>query len=585
MSHVLVMALSFAAMLVAFAGLAIGIPKGLASEALLPVMLAAAVPYALILVFAFTGARHRAYALAIGAASVAFICLILFAAVFTIFLGFAMGNKDQIAFVLLLDVFVVIQLPLGVAAWKARRALASQVRSRGDWGIGWALPLVVAASVAAWITGVQDHSAKRINSIYRNEDAARQALERVSACLKLRAANDAGFPASLDAVGPGGTKCLDAGTAAGKLGGHRLSYWAGAPDASGKVRLYSLCAEATDYRQSAWRTYVSDESSAALFLEPHEAMRDPYTCSQAWMRDPVRRVKHCLVAYASRHGGYPRALDEVGSGTTGCLAPSPLESTRISPAGFHASDTVVGYRPGTPDAQGRITAFELHGPGFVPPHRFNVMIDETGATYAAKGRDAARGDPAPAAFAIQLEGQQATAMQERERLWKACDGGAAEVCTRLGLSVIDGESWGSADQYWRRGCEHGSAMSCVLATRQSDFDVFILARDGQRDCDAGKPEGCERIKKLARDYRACNGAEPDGCHGLARRIARAGNTHKANTYWDKGCKAGHAESCYFLSVRDFVYVNAMKLADACDAGGSAQCTELKRQVAEMKGPR
>lgn len=584
MSRYWVIFLSLASMLTAVAGLAIGFSKYGPAEVLLPLMLATTAPYMLILVYAYTGAWHRACALAIGTATVAFLGLILFAGVLTLFLGFAMGNKDQIAFVYLLDGFVAIQLPLGAAARKARQALAPEDRAREAWGVAWGLPLMIAGGIAAGITGVNYSNQWRINNIYSNEEAARQALERVAGCLKPLAGSGAGYPASLAALGPAGSKCLDARTAAGTLAGHRLSYWSGAPDAAGKVRLYSLCAEALNYRKSSWRTYVADESSPATFLEPHEQMLDPYTCSQVWTSDPVRRAKHCIVVYAAKTGSYPRTLDEV-SGATGCLSPAPVESTRIPPKGFHSGDNTIGYRPAAPDAQGRVTAFELHGPGFSNPHRYNVMIDDSGAVYAAKGRDATRSDPAPAAFVPQLEQQLLAAKAERESQWTQCDSGAAEVCTSLGLSVLSGDDLGSAEKYWKRGCEHGSAMSCVFSTRLTDFDVFILARSDQRDCDAGQPQGCERIKKLARDYYGCSGNKPGGCHGLARRIARGGNTHKANTYWDKGCKAGHAESCYFLQIRNFVYINAMNLADACDAGGTTQCAELKQQVARMSEQR
>lgn len=153
---------------------------------------------------------------------------------------------------------------------------------------------------------------------------------------------------------------------------------------------------------------------------------------------------------------------------------------------------------------------------------------------------------------------------------------------QLALSEVGGPAWWSTEKFWKRGSEHGSELACVFATRQRNPEVFSLAHDDQRDCDAGKLDGCQRITKLAKDYRGCNGNKPEGCHGLARRIARAGSTQKANGYWDKGCKAGHAESCYFLQIRDFIYINAMKLADACDAGGATQCAELKQRVAKMQ---
>lgn len=581
MSRTLVIGLTLASMLTAIAGLAIGFDKGHSTVVQLLLMLATAVPYVAILLFAYTGAWPRAYSLAMGTATVAFLGLILFAGILTLFAGFAMGNKGQLAFVLLLDVFVALQLILGLAARSARQALPAEQRLPGGWQTGWALPLVIAVGIAAGIKGVDTYHRSSIDNIYRNEDAARQALDRVATCLKQRVENGSGIPASLAALGPAGTKCLDERTAAGTLPGHRLLYWFGAPDSMGKVRLFSLCAEVSNYPKSAWRTYVADESSKATYVEVQEKMRDPYTCSQAWMGDPLRRAKHCIVAYAAKNGSYPRTLEEVGSGATSCLAPSPLDDTRITHSGFKTKDADVSYRPAAADAQGRITAFELHGTQTMYPHRFNIMIDETGAAHAANERDAARNDVAPAEFVKLTEVQQAETKKERELLWTQCDNGGADVCVKLALSEKGGPASSSAEKFWKKGCEHGSELSCVFSARQSDPEVFYLARNDQEDCDAGKPEGCERIKKLARDYRGCNGNEPDGCHGLARRVAR-GNTQKANAYWDKGCKAGHAESCFFLKIRDFVYINAMNLADACEAGGATQCAALKQQISKLQ---
>lgn len=137
MSRSWVIALSLASILTAIAGLAIGFHKGLPATVQLLLMLATVAPYAIILLFAHSGAWHRAYALAMGIATVAFLGLILIAGVSTLFLRFALGSMGQVAFVLLIDVFVTIQLALGVAARSARQVLPPEQRLHVGWKVGW----------------------------------------------------------------------------------------------------------------------------------------------------------------------------------------------------------------------------------------------------------------------------------------------------------------------------------------------------------------------------------------------------------------------------------------------------------------
>ena len=144
----MIVSLSILAMALAFAGVIIGFRQPPASTFGAAILPAVWLPYALVLWWSYRRQAARAAALAGGTALVAFLSLALFAGVLTLLLGLAMGNQDQVNFVLLLDAFVLLQLPLAVAGWRAWRRVPAAERPGGCWTVGLGLPLLVAAGVA-----------------------------------------------------------------------------------------------------------------------------------------------------------------------------------------------------------------------------------------------------------------------------------------------------------------------------------------------------------------------------------------------------------------------------------------------------
>lgn len=583
----LVALLSTFAMGLAIAGVILGFQRPPASTLGVAILPAVMLPYALVLWWSFRRQAARAAAMAFGSALVAFLSLILYAGVLTLFLGFAMGNKDQIYLTLLLDAFVLVQLPLGAAALLSWRRVPAAERPKGCWLVGLGLPVLVAAGVAAAFIGTRAGLESRTETIYRNEQAARDAMAAASACLKKHAEKQGGYPLTLDALVADG--CLDAGLAAGRLPAHRLCYSPGVPDDGGRIRLFGLCAEvvAEDYLKRAWRTYVADETGNMRQVEPREGMTRGPSCGEAWEDKFIERVRYCVVDHAARfpQKGYPATLDAVGvQPGTGCLAPSLLSDVRVERGGATASlgRQRVAYRALPADAQGRIAAFEIHGEQEVGGRwTVQVMTDERGEWHAAEGRPASRDDPSSGKLDTRLAAVETERKAAREEAMRRCVSGDVRLCRTLGDDNYDAGRDSEAFAAWRQGCALGDGVSCLLTRREEDFPLFSLALGLGRDC-AGKEENaCEWREKLGRDHLACQHGEAAGCSGLAVRLGRRGETYHANKLWEKGCAGGHRESCYLLKARDFEYKGALQLRDLCDAGRRDACGEFERRMAEF----
>lgn len=574
--------LTLVAMALAAAGIISGFSRQPLGEIGAAVLVAVELPYALVLWWSLRRQTARAAALAFGAALVAFLSLALFAGVFTLFLGFAMGNRDQISFTLLLDAFVLIQLPLGIVAWRSFRRVPAAQRPRGCWTVGFGVPLLVAGGVLAVYNGVKFGMDRRLDTIYRNEQAAREAMEAAAACLKRHAERYGGYPADLRELGSRGDGCLNDKVVAGELPSHRLSYSPGIPGAAGHIVLYGLCAAVTGFRETAWRTYVADETGEMQQFEPRT--RGP-TCGEAWAGDRlVEHLKYCVVDHAARfpRKGYPATLDVIGSHPgTGCLAPSELANLRFPVQGVVTSgERRASYRAGPADAQGRIATFEISGEQLLAGRwRVKVMIDETGRWHAAEDREPTRDDPPPAEYEKALQAREVAREAARAAARQRCEAGDARLCRDLGATSYDARHDDEAFAFWRAGCDKGDGVSCLLAMNQTDFRLFLLANTLRNDCLREEAGACEQLERLGRDQLVCQRGEPAGCSWLAVRLAQRGETFEANKIWEKGCGAGHRESCYLLKARDFEYKAALQLKDLCGKGQRDACREFEQRMA------
>ncbi len=576
-----VFVLTLLAMALAAAGIVSGFSRQPLGEMGAAVLLAVELPYALVLWWSLRRQTARAAALAFGAALVAILSLALFAGVFTLFLGFAMGNRDQINFTLLLDAFVLIQLPLGIVAWRSYRRVPAAQRPRGCWTVGLGLPLLAAGGILAVYNGVKFGMDKRLDTIYRNEQAAREAMDTAVACLQRHAERYGGYPADFRALGSTGDRCLDDKLVAGELPSHRLGYSPGMAGAGGHIVLYGLCAEVTGFRETAWRTYVADESGQMQQFEPRT--RGP-TCGEAWGGGRlVEHVKYCVVDHAARfpREGYPATLDLIGSHPgTGCLAPSELAKLHFPANGVVTSgEQRASYQAGAADGQGRISTFEIASEQLLAGRwRVKVMIDETGRWHAAEDHDPTRDDPPPAEFEKTLQAREVAREAARAAAKQRCEAGEARQCRELGGTSYDARHDDEAFALWHTGCDKGDGVSCLLAMNQTDFRLFFLANTVRNECLREETGACKQLEKLGRDHLACQHGEQAGCSWLAVRLGQRGETFEANKIWEKACAAGHRESCYLLKARDFEYKGALQLKDLCDEGQRDACREFEQRM-------
>jgi hypothetical protein len=217
MSHFLVVAFSLIAIAIAVAGAGafLGFVRPTTLPLRIPVLVVFGLPYAAILALFFSRRlRGYAFTLAAGSAAVAILTLGLYATVVFLFIGFAMGNKDQLALALALPAYVLAQVPLGLAALAAWWKLPAVERPTRAWTIGVALPVVYAALGFGSYHWYEYQNKVMLRQAAANDSAAAVAIKRAVECLAShREAHGGSFPGSFDALGPclGGDRSAFAG--------------------------------------------------------------------------------------------------------------------------------------------------------------------------------------------------------------------------------------------------------------------------------------------------------------------------------------------------------------------------------------
>ena len=582
MSHFLVVAFSLIAIAIAVTGAFLGFVRPTALPLRLPVLFVFSLPYAAVLALFFSRQlRGYAFTLAAGSAAVAILTLGVLAGVLLVFIGFTMGNKDQLAVALALPAYVLAQIPLGLAGLAAWRKLPVAERPTRAWTIGIALPLVYAALGFGSYYWYEYQHKVTSQQAAANDAAAAVAIKRAVECLASnREAHGGSFPGSFDAMGP----CLG-GDARSAFAGYRVSYVPALPDSRGRVGFYSLCAEAEKVGKTGWHTYVADEEGpGSVYAFDSESLKAP-SCGGAWGTDLLRRVKHCVVAYAAKNPreGYPASLLQLGDHGNRCLTEAG-DLRGLDAVAVAAFDSAVSYQPGPAEGGGRVLRFELSTTVRKGDYSYDVMIDETGTRYASTEGRAKRGDPAPEQVLERIAARARETRSELDALARRCEQASAADCALLGYRLWDETRfYARALEAWRKACELKGREGCLFVlSREKENDVFTFALSDKRDCAKGEAVACQRLARLVAHFEGCNReARPADCAEIAYRYARGGNIHRANQIWDAACDKRHKESCLLGKTRDFEYIRAFKLKDRCVTGEDAACTELARLVEEV----
>lgn len=391
----------------------------------------------------------------------------------------------------------------------------------------------VVASVKAIARAGDRQYTRTVNDDARKEvelaaEVARQGVERVIGCATRHARSHpaVGIPASLDAVGPAGTGCLDAGLAAGKLDRYRLSFWPGVPDSAGRAYLLLACARPERDILDGDETHAGDERGLATRRQANFASP---TCTQAatWEDDALRHLKACLVAHADRERGTGYAADLLSFGPSGngCLVVGADGARKLHATLFDSRDGRLYYEPDTSVPR---TRFQLRHARRFSRHEVEYLTTETGSRHGAlaEGRGATRDDPEPEVFVERLHASDRSDL-DRQAAWRpACEAGRFTDCLELAHRRLLWRDFAEASALWRKACEGGIAEGCLF--------------------DRGRLEAYQKV-------------------------------------WRARCRARDEEACRVASSHypDEVYYHALVLRRACEAGKRESCDALATAAAQL----
>jgi len=327
--------------------------------------------------------------------------------------------------------------------------------------------------------------------------SVRALIETVRSCASSWRARQPqrGYPPSLVEIGPQGDGCLGATVVTGTPFNYRVRYVAGPPDASGTARIYSVCAQPTDFAVAPSATFVGDEEG--LFPPMGASSGDrPVGCVQAWgpagYNIAVRLVKTCLIEYAAAHPaeGYPKDLVALSS-EGGCLPPD----FRPGPGGTIAAPfDELRYAPKAAAVGRPVLGFGLRIQSKTMPANF-LFMDESGVVRAALGREARPGDPTLEDDIELYSKDRERARIDVDRFRTGCDSGRMADCVEAGFRhFILNE--GVSLQLWEKACVGGLKEACLLArSRPFQFEIFEWTFALRRLCFRGDVDACRGLSE------------------------------------------------------------------------------------------
>ena len=165
---------------------------------------------------------------------------------------------------------------------------------------------------------------------------------------------------------------------------------------------------------------------------------------------------------------------------------------------------------------------------------------------------------------------------------KACDGGHAQACARLGVLVSEsrGVAWDEAreEALYTKACDGGYIQGCFDAGRVFEFGLRVRGPDKKRAqafytkaCDKGHTDGCARLgflflgplpmspdrdeaRAAALLTKACDNGHAEGCTSLGKLFQYGRGVSKdearAATLYTKGCDGGVIVACFNLRPPD-----------------------------------
>jgi hypothetical protein len=177
--------------------------------------------------------------------------------------------------------------------------------------------------------------------------AARNALTRIQRCLDELAQKGGNYPATLDAIGPNGTRCVSDEVARNKVSGYTFDY-------ASQGGAYTIALNSTDPR-ARYDSVTSDETGV-LFSGSN--LQDSNAAPLLW----IGSIDACTEVYRRFYPnrGYPPTLAAMDTPGFACLNGGTVVGERYDALkrGRYEGFRYI-YTPGLPDATGKITTFRL----------------------------------------------------------------------------------------------------------------------------------------------------------------------------------------------------------------------------------
>jgi TPR repeat protein len=183
-----------------------------------------------------------------------------------------------------------------------------------------------------------------------------------------------------------------------------------------------------------------------------------------------------------------------------------------------------------------------------------------------------------------------------------CDIGDLKACSELGSLYAKGIAGERdeklAEKQWLKACKGGDATGCLRLGEwyvQRGADA-AGSRYLKKACDLKSAEGClrkgllgdrkERLKSL---QKSCELGSAEGCRYLAESYSKEGASGSKMSLLERSCELGSPQGCTRLGI-DLLQKKAYKRAGkalerACDLGSGKGCFERGRMYTDAKGVR
>jgi len=513
---------------------------------------------------------------AVGAAAVNAVWALPLGALYVLFGGFTMGNRDQEQQIFALVGGALLQLPLlAVAGAGLRPGRATAAPESAAWLSAFAIPIVCV--VASWAYFDWQLRAFKATSAQaaRNDRAAQETVKMLQACLA--GYRESGYPANLDA-------CADVAARTSESSGYRFEYLPALAGAEGRSGNYLLCARPLRFRATGFNIVVADSNEFfGAGVAEQSTPDNPPTCASELHVE--RAIAWCAYERAASEPGrgYPLRLADMAPCVSARRTLRELGDDRLKTDQGYA----YAYLAEAPDASGRITRYRIYR--LDVPGGGAVWIDEQ---FRESGTKTRKGGPV-------VEGLPGDAVPERFE--PGCAAGRGDDCFLAGHEwqrkafqshVKETESPAvqlnmEAVKAFERGCELEHGRSCtwlgleVARGVHAERDVVRAAALYEKGCTLGYPSGCRYAAEM---YETGRKARPEMLNppppppvpkpDLPRDMARA------VALYERACQLGERETCFvaarLLAAGEGITASREKalalFSEICDDGLALACT-------------